>query len=227
MTSHTAASERRSEAMATRLVFLPGASGDVTFWRPVADRLQHHGERVHLGWPGFGSTPADPAVQGFDDLFHRVISRLDRPSALIAQSMGGVLALQAALARPSQVTHLVLTVTSGGLPLAEYGAEDWRQAFQTAHPQLPDWFSTAQVDLRDRLPALTIPILLLWGDADPISPVGVGERLATLLPCCRLVVLPGGTHDLAVEQADPVARMIDQHLLDARPKPYLSPGRAG
>ncbi len=219
MSPHPVGADQRGEALTDRLVFLPGASGHVGFWRPVADRLRHGGERVHLGWPGFGPTPADAGVRGFDDLLQRVIAQLDRPSALIAQSMGGMLALQAALARPSQVTHLVLSVTSGGLPLAEYGAEDWRQAFQGANPQLPDWFATARVDLSNRLPALSIPTLLLWGDADPISPVGVGERLAALLPASRLVILPGGTHDLAMEQAEPVAQLIDRHLMAARPKP--------
>ncbi len=146
------------------------------------------------------------------DLLPRVLAQLDRPTALIAQSMGGVLALQAALLRPESITHLVLTVTSGGLPMAEHGAEDWREAFRTAHPQLPDWFATASVDLSDQLADVSIPALLLWGDADPISPVAVGQRLAALLPEARLVVLPGGSHDLGRENAEEVAPLIDGHL---------------
>jgi poly(3-hydroxyoctanoate) depolymerase len=196
----------------TRLLFLPGASGNTAHWRPVAERLQHGAERIHLGWPGFGESPPDPSVRGFDDLLALVLTRLDRPTALIAQSMGGVLALQAALAAPGWITHLVLAVTSGGLPMAEHGAEDWREAFRLAHPRLPDWFASAEVDLTDQLPSVASPVLLLWGDADPISPVRVGERLASLLPSAQLVVLPGGTHDLAVEQADVIAPLIDRHL---------------
>ena len=196
----------------SRLLFLPGASGNTGFWRPVAERLQHAGERRHLGWPGFGETPADPGVRGFDDLVALVLARLDQPTALIAQSMGGVLALQAALTAPRSITHLVLAVTSGGLPMAEHGAEDWREAFQAAHPKLPDWFATARVDLSDRLASLSIPTLLLWGDADPISPVAVGRRLASLLPQAHLVVVPGGTHDLAMERAAEIAPLIDRHL---------------
>jgi pimeloyl-ACP methyl ester carboxylesterase len=195
-----------------RLLFLPGASGNTGFWRPVAERLRHGGERIHLGWPGFGGTPTDPDVRGFEDLLQLVLARLDRPSALIAQSMGGVLALQAALQAPGQISHLVLAVTSGGLPMAAHGAEDWREAFQAAHPELPDWFATADEDLSDRLASLTIPALLLWGDADPISPVAVGRRLAALLPAAQLEVLPGGTHDLVMESAAEIAPLIDRHL---------------
>jgi pimeloyl-ACP methyl ester carboxylesterase len=205
----------------TQLLFLPGATGNTAHWRPVAERLEHGAERIDLGWPGFGETPPDPRVRGFDDLLELVLDHLDRPTALIAQSMGGVLALQAALAAPGWITHLVLAVTSGGLPMAEHGAEDWREAFRLAHPRLPDWFSTAEVDLTDQLPSVASPTLLLWGDADPISPVGVGRRLASLLPVVQLVVLPGGTHDLAVEQANVIAPLIDRHL--SRPSSLTTP----
>jgi pimeloyl-ACP methyl ester carboxylesterase len=167
---------------------------------------------MHLGWPGFGETPPDPSVRGFEDLLALVLARLDRPTAVIAQSMGGVLALQAALAAPERITHLVLAVTSGGVPMAEHGATDWRESFRISHPRLPDWFAAARVDLSEQLSGVAIPTLLLWGDADPISPVAVGERLASLLPAAHLVVLPGGTHDLAMERAEQIAPLIDRHL---------------
>ena len=133
---------------------------------------------------------------------------------MIAQSMGGVLALQAALVRPQSVTHLVLCATSGGLPMAGLGAEDWREGFPAAHPQLPDWFVTDTTDISGQLPALGHPVLLLWGDADPISPVAVGERLASLLPHAQLQVIPGADHDLGLLQAERVAPLIDAHLAD-------------
>ncbi len=204
-------------AQPRRLLFLPGASGNAGFWLPLARQLRHPAERIHLGWPGFGDTPPDPEVNGFDDLLALVLARLDRPSALIAQSMGGVLALRAALTRPERITHLVLCATSGGLPVAALGAEDWRAAFQAAHPQWPDWFATDRTDLTDRLPALSQPVLLLWGEVDPLSPVTVGKRLEALLPNARLQVIQGGDHDLGLLQAERVAPLIDAHLLGSTP----------
>jgi pimeloyl-ACP methyl ester carboxylesterase len=206
---------RAAAAQPQRLLFLPGASGNTNFWRPVAERLHHQAETVHLGWPGFGDTPSDPRVNGFDDLLTLVLAQLDRPCALIAQSMAGVLALRAALSRPQQITHLVLCATSGGLPMGALGAEDWRAALQAAHPQLPDWFSTDTTDLTSELQELTLPVLLMWGEADPFSPVAVGERLAVLLPQSRLKVIAGGDHDLALHHADQVACLIDSHLTGA------------
>jgi pimeloyl-ACP methyl ester carboxylesterase len=58
-------------------------------------------------------------------------------------------------------------------------------------------------------------VLLLWGEADPISPVAVGERLAALLPQSRLQVIPGADHGLCLHHADQVAPLIDAHLTDA------------
>jgi pimeloyl-ACP methyl ester carboxylesterase len=57
-----------------------------------------------------------------------------------------------------------------------------------------------------------MPALLLWGDADPISPVKAGERLVAVLPNAALHVIPGGGHDLASVHAGLVAPLIDRHL---------------
>lgn len=165
-----------------------------------------------MGWPGFGPTPSNPRVGGMDDLVSMVVAKLDRPTALVAQSMGGAIALRAVLARPERVTHLVLTATSGGIDVARLGGEDWRPAFHAANPQLPGWFSTYSEDLSGMLPQMHIPALLLWGDADAISPVRVGEKLASLLPFAQLHVIQAGDHDLAETHSEDVARLIDAFL---------------
>jgi len=195
-----------------QLLFLPGASGNTRFWQPVAERLRHPAARHHLGWPGFGPTPPDPSVKGLDDLAAGVAACIDRPSALIAQSMGGIVAVKAALARPGLVTHLVLAATSGGIDVRALGGEDWRPAFVQANPALPDWFVQDRSDLSGALASLAMPVLLLWGDADPISPLSVGRHLAALLPRATLHVLPGGAHDAACTHANEAAPLIEAHL---------------
>jgi len=205
--------------MPSKLLFLPGALGTTQFWLPVANRLSHPATKLILGWPGFGSMPPDPEVNGIDDLVKKVVAEIDQPTALIAQSMGGVIAMRAALERQDLITHLVLTVTSGGIDMTSHAAEDWRRAFHEANPSLPRWFSTYQEDLTSQLHKIRIPTLLLWGDADPISPVSVGQRLASLLPHAELHVLSGAGHDLASARACDVAPLIDAHLAKTFPSP--------
>lgn len=198
--------------MPQRLLFLPGASGNTSFWQPVADLLTVSPAKIHFGWPGFGSTPHDPAVQGINDLVKLVAAEITVPSALIAQSMGGVIALLAAMEKPEFVTHLVLTATSGGMNLEEFGAHNWRPTFMAANPTYPSWFADYKVDLTGRLRTIQIPTLLLWGDNDPISPPVFGERLMQLIPCSELYVLNGGTHDLANVLAEQVAPLIHKFI---------------
>ena len=199
-------------ATSEEMMFLPGASGNTQFWRPLAARLRQRGRRRFVGWPGFGGLPADPAVKGIADLVTRVTEEMTGPVDLFAQSMGGVVAVLASLEKPSLVRHLVLSATSGGIDMTDLGAADWRRSFRQANPGLPRWFEDERWNLADRIPEISIPVLLLWGDADPISPVAVGRRLADLLPNAELLVLPGGTHDLAVERVDDILPHVERHL---------------
>jgi pimeloyl-ACP methyl ester carboxylesterase len=196
-------------------MFLPGALGDASVWRRLSERIRAGGARRFFGWPGFSGSPADPSVRGIADLAARVATEMTGPTALFAQSMGGVVAILAALARPEHVRCLVLSVTSGGIDLSGSGAFDWRPELRRQHPDLPRWFEDERWDLSVRLREISVPVLLLWGDADPISPIAVGERLAELLPDAELVVIAGGTHDLVRKRADEVAPHVDRHLAKA------------
>lgn len=195
-----------------KILFMPGASGNIQFWRPVAEAIKTPAVVQLLGWPGFGHTPLNPTVNSVEDLGALALAEIDRPTALVAQSMGGVVAVLMALARPELITHLVLTVTSGGLNLNDLGAADWRKEFSKENPHLPRWFLDDHTDLSDRMHELHMPVLLLWGGEDPISPVKVGERLKQLIPAAKLVVFPEADHDLGFTHADAVAQLIDVHL---------------
>lgn len=195
-----------------KLLFLPGASGNTRFWRPVAELLTITVQKFHVGWPGFGDTPSNPSVTSMDDLVARVLADIDRPTALVAQSMGGIVAVRVALERPELITHLVLTVTSGGVDMSDLGAQDWRAGFAADNPTLPRWFLDDRTDLTHRLDELRMPVLLLWGGSDPISPVRVGQRLAQLIPHAEIHVFPGGGHDLGFTHSSEVAGLIDKHL---------------
>lgn len=200
-------------ALADKLLFLPGAAGNTRLWQPVSDGLDHPGEREFIAWPGFGDVPREPDVNGIDDLVRLVAASMTGPVDLLAQSMGGVIAIRAALEKPGLVRHMVLSVTSGGIDVSSLGGADWRPGYRQSHPAYPDWFLKERQDLSQRLAELDFPVLLLWGNADPISPVAVGQRLAELLPQTELVIVEGGTHDLVSDRCSEVLPRIRRHLL--------------
>lgn len=55
------------------------------------------------------------------------------------------------------------------------------------------------MDLRDVLPAIDVPTLLLYGDDDRRSPPRVGEGLHAAIPGSTLVVMPQAGHLSNVE----------------------------
>jgi len=197
------------------LVFLPGAGGRSSFWRPVADRLRDPGPVHVLGWPGFGDAPGDPTIESLAALYGWLFERLpDEPSHVIAQSMGGVLAARLALDHPERLARLVLVATSGGLDLAKFGAVDWRPEYLLSLPGVPRWFVHDRTDLSGRLDSIKARTLLLWSDADPVSPLSVGRALAARIPNSRLVTIAGGAHSFANDRPDEVAAAIKAHLLE-------------
>jgi pimeloyl-ACP methyl ester carboxylesterase len=60
----------------------------------------------------------------------------------------------------------------------------------------------AEADLREALPGLRSPTLLIWGERDVRSPLAVAEDLHARIPGSRLVVIPGVGHLSHVEAPD-------------------------
>jgi pimeloyl-ACP methyl ester carboxylesterase len=198
-----------------RVVWLPGAGGEGRFWQPACDLVQHPGENVLFDWPGFGSNPPRADVTSVDDMYRLVQACIDRPVDIVAQSMGGVFALRAALEHPDLVRRLVLVATSGGVRAAREMAEvDWRPEFSDSYPSAPRWVVDDRTDYTSRLGELKLPVLLLWGGADPISPPSAGRKLLDLLPNARLHVIDGGDHAFAHDRAGEVAPVIASFLIE-------------
>lgn len=196
-----------------KTLFLPGAGASASFWKPVADLAGLDG--VFLSWPGLGDEPARPDVAGIDDLVALVLREMREPVNMVAQSMGGLIAVKAALAAPRLLSRLVLTATSAGVPEASLGGADWRADYFRTYPHAARWIAEAGDDLSGEIRSVTAPTLLVWGDSDPISSVAVGERLRALLPHARLAIIDGGDHDLAQTHAAQVAMLVRAHLSPA------------
>ncbi|WP_374663622.1 alpha/beta fold hydrolase [Acinetobacter sp.] len=194
------------------LIFLPGASGNTAFWQPLIALLPSEYSTQIIAYPEFDHEPARAEVYDFNSLSRYVLDQIQQESVLIAQSMGGIFAVQAALAKPDLVQGLVLIATSGGLDLGAFEVEDWRDAYQQQFLNYPDWFTNTQLDYSAELGHIQQKTLLLWGDADPISPVAVGAFLHQQLNDSALQIIHGGDHLFAERQAEETAPWIQHYL---------------
>jgi pimeloyl-ACP methyl ester carboxylesterase len=198
----------------TPIIYLPGASGTQSFWQPVADRLADLGPATRLGWPGFGDEAADPSVEALGDLVDWTVARLPKGKVdLVAQSMGGVLAILIALKYPERVRRLVLCATSGGVDVMGLGAADWRPDYSAELPAVPNWFVVDRTDVTRRLPSLTAPTLVLYGEKDPLCTPEVADFLAKQIPGAKLACIAGGDHIMARTKPAEVAAKIRDHLI--------------
>ncbi|OJU42360.1 MAG: 2-hydroxymuconic semialdehyde hydrolase [Alphaproteobacteria bacterium 65-37] len=194
------------------ILFLPGTGASPDFWKPVGERLPSDWPKAYFGWPGLGDQPPDPSIQGYDDLKRLVAARMNTPVDLVAQSMGGVIAARLAIEQPEKIRRLVLCTTSGGVDMQGFGAGDWRADYRKSYPNAAAWVTAQRSVPPEPVEKIAAPTLLIWGDADPISPVAVGWHLEQRLSNAKLEIVAGGNHDLARTHADQVARLIAAHL---------------
>jgi pimeloyl-ACP methyl ester carboxylesterase len=66
---------------------------------------------------------------------------------------------------------------------------------QVAAAVRPDSLETqlhlmAETDQRDLLPRIAVPTLLIWGEVDARSPLGVARQFEQAIPDAKLVVIP-------------------------------------
>jgi pimeloyl-ACP methyl ester carboxylesterase len=194
------------------LVFLPGAAGRIDLLAAVAARLSARRATLLCEYPGIGHAAPLPQLETLNDLREHVLQRLPERFDLLAKSMGGVLALGFALDHPERVRKLILVATSGGVDVTALGGLDWRETFQSLHPEAPAWFVDDRSDVTARLGDIHQPTLLVFGEDDLIAPVSVGRFLRHHLPHASLEILERATHDLEGEYPDLLASLVEAHL---------------
>lgn len=96
--------------------------------------------------------------------------------------------------------------------MSSFGAIDWRAGYRKEYPEAAEWIYERRLAAPLPVERIAQPTLLIWGDADPISPLGVGQHLAKVMPNATLHVLAGGDHGLAENRPDQVAPLIEKFL---------------
>ena len=78
----------------------------------------------------------------------------------------------------------------------------------------------AETDLRDLLPRVAVPTLLIWGERDARSPLEVARQFDEEIRDSELVVIPGAGHVSNLEQPEPFNEAVRAFCeVHARPVP--------
>ena len=95
--------------------------------------------------------------------------------------------------------------------------DDFRASMQAFHPRGFRAMARASAeDVRDVLPHIEVPTLLVYGDRDVRAPLTVAEALQAAISGSRLVVLPDAGHLCNIEAPDEFNVAVRDFLHDSR-----------
>jgi pimeloyl-ACP methyl ester carboxylesterase len=100
---------------------------------------------------------------------------------------------------------------SAGRRADQRGSPDYRAATGTMRGTL---VRLVNEDLRELLPRVDIPVLLIWGENDTETPIADGQLMERLIPDAGLVVFDGASHYAYLEQAGRFCRIVEVFLRD-------------
>lgn len=218
------------------LVLIHGLAASTYVYHKVFDPLAEHFTVYAFDSKGFGATAKTRGDYTLNNLRDHLRDFLDAAgierAVLVAHSMGGEVALRFALDAPERVQGLVL-LDSAGYVQPEDSRETFRailrwtlsgshektradvrahvRPLRTVHGNRAwlhrrygdDWGNVA-----DRIPEITVPVLLMWCEDDPVLPVAHAERFKAALPQAKLITYPECGHRPQFEKPDAVAEAI-------------------
>ncbi len=220
---------------------LHGLADTLEIWSRVAALLAARGQVILVDQRAHGESDAPPGPYRREDLAADVCAVLDwcqvARAILVGHSLGGIVAMTAALAAPERVAGLVLVGTASqcsprvagwyeriaraaetdGIPgflRAIYGEGARRRlrgdAQGLAHVTRA-LESLADDPLTSRLAAVRCPVAVLVGAKDPMGQ-GPSVVVSWALPHATLEVIPERGHWLHVEAPDVVVAAVDRLL---------------
>jgi malonyl-CoA O-methyltransferase len=246
------------------LVLLHGWALHGGMWGPWLEHLATR-HRLHVvDLPGHGRSPWTDGLVRLPDLARAVSPFVPPGAAVLGWSLGGMVALELARSRPTDLGALVLVATTpcflkrddwaggmepavlqgfaGGLrsdhrrtianflALQTWGDERATEVLRTLRASLathgePDPRALAtgldilrETDLRDALPGIPVPTLVLAGEHDRITPPAAGRELAAALPSAQYREIAKAGHAPFLSHAEEVQEEVTRFLA------FLSPG---
>jgi 3-oxoadipate enol-lactonase len=236
----------RAPAGATsRFVCVHGLADTLEIWERIEPGLARRGGAALYDQRGHGASeaPAGPCTR--EDLARDLLAVLDalgiERSIAIGHSLGGIVAMSAALLRPERFEGLVLLGTASrcnertarwyeriagaaereglaGLARVIYGRDSRREirGDSAGLASVTRALTSLWTDpLTPKLAEIRCPVLLVVGENDPMG-ARASEIAAAELPDATLRVLPGLGHWTHVEAPGPVLSAIDAWIPERR-----------
>ena len=209
----------RTAGSGTPVVLIHGLSGSSRWWDRNIEALSKRHAVIAPDLIGFGRNRrfiGSRLPLPFDEAVALLVRWLERdfsePVHLVGHSMGGQTAIELAARAPSRIRSLTLVASTGVPPrtagranlealvhppraLISFGPRLALDAFRAGPSSIA--IASARMLLRDSRPAMDAiraPVLLLWGDSDPLVSSHYAEAMRERMPQARLEILQGAGH---------------------------------
>ncbi len=209
-------------------------------WEPLLRTLrQRNVDLEFLAIPGL-SDGSDP-VWTLDDYVEWLRGKIgDEKVMLYGHSNGGRISLAFCAKYPGTVAKLILEDSAGIPPAglrklkrdvsrviakicgAVTNSERMREMFykmirendyQRASPNMRKTMANlVAVDLREILPKITTPTLIIWGAGDNMTPLKNGEAMHQGIQGSKMLVIEGARHSPHITHSDQVAEAVAEFI---------------
>ena len=221
------------KALPRTVVFLHGAGGSHHTWRDQWAGLKGAARLVIPDLPGHAESMGNPreTVEDYASWLSDFVKEAGISKFVLAgHSMGGAIALQAALSRMKGLEALILAGTGAKLRISPVIFEGIAGRFKEFAPDLVEWMMAKTAgpvlrddvtkdvlstkpstfasdfracdafDVRGRMGEIRVPTLIVVGDDDRLTPLKYSEFLATRIRGAVLKILHDAGHIAMLEK---------------------------
>ncbi len=114
---------------------------------------------------------------------------------------------------PSWYREIILPMY-GGVDAAVRDMILERTCLFPVRTHLNDFLCCDRFDIMERIPEIALPVLLVCGGRDIMTPVKYSQYLADRIPGSRMVILPDAGHMIFLEKPDELNREIEVFVRD-------------
>lgn len=217
------------------LVLVHGIGVSSRYMVPTIKRLAPHYRVYAPDLPGFGHSYKPPRALNISELADALAAWMEavglQSAALLANSFGCQVVAEFAVRHPERIEKAVLQGPTVD-PAARTARQQIWRLLRNAPTDPPSHALNIARDYRDcgtrrllrtlrymledrieeKLPRVSVPLLVVRGSRDPIVPQRWAEEATALLPRGRLVVVPGAGHTMSYAAPLELARVVRPFL---------------